>query len=272
MTATQTMDRLMGILTGLEVNKISQKKLSSGEKKVVKDTYRQYVATLKQNNTRYTIYEPEEDVSIEEVLLTLKPHGYKVILIDYISLLKGADGDDQWRQLGNIARFAKVFAKNNNCIVVLLCQVSEEGKIRYAQAIAEHSNNAWIWTMPGEESETSIMDIRQIKARNQHRFNFQLLSNNLTMRISDLDEGDTDMNNPDEEDDGKPDEKKTHFRVNRNGKDRDKDDDGDEDETSRRKRKKKTTATAGGEDDEEGYVGDINEEHREDDEDGDEND
>jgi replicative DNA helicase len=225
MTATQTMDRLMGILTGLEVNKISQKKLSSGEKKVVKDTYRQYVATLKQNNTRYTIYEPEEDVSIEEVLLTLKPHGYKVILIDYISLLKGADGDDQWRQLGNIARFAKVFAKNNNCIVVLLCQVSEEGKIRYAQAIAEHSNNAWIWTMPGEESETSIMDIRQIKARNQHRFNFQLLSNNLTMRITDLDEGDTDMNNPDEEDDGKPDEKKTHFRVNRNGKDRDKDED-----------------------------------------------
>lgn len=273
MTATQTMDRLMGILTGLEVNKISQKKLSSGEKKVVKDTYRQYVATLKQNNTRYTIYEPEEDVSIEEVLLTLKPHGYKVILIDYISLLKGADGDDQWRQLGNIARFAKVFAKNNNCIVVLLCQVSEEGKIRYAQAIAEHSNNAWIWTMPGEESETSIMDIRQIKARNQHRFNFQLLSNNLTMRISDLDEGDTDMNNPDEEDDGKPDEKKTHFRVNRNGKDRDKDDDGDEDETSRRKRKKKALATAGGgDDDDEGYVGDINEEHREDDEDGDEND
>lgn len=263
MTATQTMDRLMGILTGLEVNKISQKKLSGGEKKIVKDTYRKYVDTLKQNNTRYTIYEPEEDVSIEEVLLTLKPHGYKVILIDYISLLKGADGDDQWRQLGNIARFAKVFAKNNNCIVVLLCQVSEEGKIRYAQAIAEHSNNAWIWTMPGEESETSIMDIRQIKARNQHRFNFQLLSNNLTMRISDLDDGDTDMNNPDDDenqdgDDSK--EKKTHYQVDRNG-----------DSKAGRKKRKRVAATAGG-DDEEGYVGDINEEHKDEAEDEDDED
>lgn len=260
MTATQTMDRLMGILTGLEVNKISQKKLAAGEKKVVKDTYRKYVDTLKQNNTRYTIYEPEEDVSIEEVLLTLKPHGYKVILIDYISLLKGADGDDQWRQLGNIARFAKVFAKNNNCIVVLLCQVSEEGKIRYAQAIAEHSNNAWIWTMPGEESETSIMDIRQVKARNQHRFNFQLLSNNLTMRICDLEDGDTEMNNPD--DDDEPKEKKTHFSVNRKGNGADEDGD-DSPSGGRSKKKRKQLATAGDGDDEE-YVGDINEDHRED--------
>lgn len=188
MTATQTTDRLMGVLTGIEVNKISQKRLSDGEKKVVKGAYRKYVQTLKGNNTRYTIYEPDEDVTIEEVLLTLKPFGYRVILIDYISLLKGADGDDQWRQLGNIARFAKMFAKTNNCIVVLLCQVSEEGRIRYAQAIAEHSNNAWIWTMPGEESDTSIMEIKQIKARNQQRFGFQLLSHNASMQITDADD------------------------------------------------------------------------------------
>lgn len=199
MTATQTTDRLMGILTGLEVNKISQKRLSDGEKKLVKGAYRKYVQTLKQNNTRYTIYEPEEDISIEEVLMTLKPMGYRVILIDYISLLKGADGDDQWRQLGNIARFAKMFAKTNNCIVVLLCQVSEEGRIRYAQAIAEHSNNAWIWTMPGEESDTSIMEIKQLKARNQQRFGFQLLSHNASMQITDADDVSTGEEDGDDE-------------------------------------------------------------------------
>jgi KaiC/GvpD/RAD55 family RecA-like ATPase len=187
MSAVQCTDRLMGILTGLDVNKISQKRLSRDEKVLVKSAYRKYVKTLKENNTRYSIYEPEEDLTIEEILLTLKPMGYRVILIDYISLLKGADGDDQWRQLGNIARFAKVFAKNNNVIVALLCQVSEEGRIRYAQAIAEHANNAFIWTMPGEESETSILDINQIKARNQKRFRFQLLSNNSSMHITDID-------------------------------------------------------------------------------------
>lgn len=197
MTATQTTDRLMGILTGIDVNKISQKKLSSGEKKVVKTAYRKYVQTLKQNNTRYTIYEPDEDVTIEETLLTLKPLGYEVILIDYISLLKGADGDDQWKQLGKIARFSKMFAKTNNCIVVLLCQVSDDGLIRYARSIAEHANNAWIWTMPGEESDTSILDINQLKARNQKRFRFQLLNNNGPMQITDMDDvatGDTDGN------------------------------------------------------------------------------
>jgi replicative DNA helicase len=197
MTATQTTDRLWGVLTGLDVNKISQKRLSAGEKKLIKKAYKNYVTKLKELNTRYSIYEPEEDLTIEEVLLTLKPYKYKVILIDYISLLKGADGDDQWRQLGNIARFAKMFAKTNNCIVVLLCQVSEEGKIRYAQAIAEHSNNAWIWTMTGEESDTSIMDVKQIKARNQHRFSFQLLSHNASMLVTDID----DLADPSEEND-----------------------------------------------------------------------
>lgn len=204
MTAGQTMDRLNGIGTGIEVNKISQKRLSTGEKKKVKNEYVKYVRELKETGTRYSIYESEEDMTIEEVLLTLKPYKYKVILIDYISLLKGADGDDQWRQLGNISRFAKVFAKNNDCIVVLLCQVTEEGKIRYAQAIAENSNNAWIWTMPGDDSETSIMDIKQLKARNQLRFNFQLQSHNPSMRITDLDGGQTeDRNNDDSEDEDK---------------------------------------------------------------------
>lgn len=209
MTATQTLDRLMGILSGIEVNRISQKRLTDAEKKVVKARYRKYVQDLKQNNTRFSIYEPDEDVTIEETLMTLKPMGYKVILIDYISLLKGADGDDQWRQLGNIARFAKVFAKNNNCIVVLLCQVSEEGKIRYAQAIAEHSNNAWIWTLPGEEADTSIMDIKQMKARNQLRFNFQLLSHNATMRITDADGSDLPGGDEDEENGEQKDGKKS---------------------------------------------------------------
>lgn len=198
MTAVQTTDRLMGILAGIDVGKISQKRLSKGEKTVVKRAYSDYVKKLKELDTKYTIYEPQEDLTIEETLLTLKPFGYKVILIDYISLLKGADGDDQWRQLGNIARFSKMFAKNNNCIVCLLCQVGEEGRIRYAQAIAEHSNNCWVWTMPGEESETSIMDIRQLKARNQRRFNFQLLSHNSTMLITDVDDVSTDKDSDDE--------------------------------------------------------------------------
>lgn len=188
MTAEQTAQRLFGLRAGVEVNKMAQGRLAEGERKKVKQSYMEYVKLLKANNTRYSIWETNEDLTIEETLLSLKPHNFRVILIDYISLLKGADGEDQWRQLGSIARYAKVFAKNNNCIVGLLCQVGDEGRIRYAQSIAEHSNNCWVWTMPGDESETSIIEVKQLKARNQQRFGFQLLSHNPTMLITDADD------------------------------------------------------------------------------------
>lgn len=160
MSASQVTDRLMGILTGLDVTRISSKRLTEDEKTTVKTAYRKYVKTLKENNTRYSVYEPQEDLTIEEILLTLKPMGYRVILIDYISLLKGADGDDQWRQLGNIARFAKVFAKTNNIVVILLCQVSEEGRIRYAQSIAEHclTGDTWIDLPSGPRQLRDIVE------------------------------------------------------------------------------------------------------------------
>lgn len=217
MSAGQMNDRLLGILAGVDVNRIGQKRLSKGEKTQVKEGYKRYTARLKELGVRHTIYEPQEDVGIEEVLMTLKPMGYKVILIDYISLLKGADGDDQWRELGNIARFAKIFAKTHNIIVVLLCQVTDEGLVRYSRTMVEHANNAFVWVAPQEEAETMILEIKQLKARNQHRFNFQLLANNSTMQITDVDNSGTnygeedsdkseaaglkDLNDPDDEED-----------------------------------------------------------------------
>lgn len=191
MSAGQMNDRLLGILAGVDVNRIGQKRLSKGEKTQVKEGYKRYTSRLKELGVRHTIYEPQEDVGIEEVLMTLKPMGYKVILVDYISLLKGADGDDQWRELGNIARFAKIFAKTHNIIVVLLCQVTDEGLVRYSRTMVEHANNAFVWVAPQEEAETMILEIKQLKARNQHRFNFQLLANNSTMQITDVDNSGT---------------------------------------------------------------------------------
>ena len=227
MSAQQMTDRLLGILSGVDVSRISQQKLSAGERKLIKKSYQDYVNKLKGLGTRYTIYEPQEDVGIEEVLMTLKPMGYKVILIDYISLLKGADGDDQWRQLGNIARFAKVFAKNHNIIVVLLCQVTDEGMVRYSRTMVEHANNAFVWVAPQEECATMILEIKQLKARNQQRFNFQLLANNSNMQITDVDHTGTDYGDENETD--KTDEGSGGKKL-RDLNDGDEDGDGDEDD------------------------------------------
>lgn len=186
MTEQQMTARLFGLRTAIDVGKISQAKLATGEKKKVVGTYKDYVSILKESGTRLTVFAPEEDMSIEEILMMLKPYGYRVIVIDYISLLRGADDDDQAKKLGAIARFAKVFAKNNNCIVILLAQLDDKTKnIRYARAIREHANNAWFWFAPEEEEEMSLLEIRQVKARNQKRFNFNVVSHNKSMLITD---------------------------------------------------------------------------------------
>lgn len=189
MTEDQMAARLYGLRTEMDVGKISQHKLAGGEKKKIVTNYKEHVAGLKKSGTRLSLFAPEEDMSIEEILMMLKPYRYDVIVIDYISLLRGADDDDQAKKLGAIARYAKIFAKNNNCVVVLLAQLDDKTKnIRYARAIREHANNAWFWFAPEEQQEVSVLDIRQVKARNQKRFNFELLSHNATMLITDMDD------------------------------------------------------------------------------------
>lgn len=220
MTPGQTADRLMGMNADIPVNKISQRRLSKGEKAKVKKTYAQWVKQRKETGTRWSIFDTDEDMTIEEILFSLKPHKYKVILIDYISLLKGVDGDDQWRQLGNVARFAKMFAKTTGCIVVLLCQVSEDGRIRYAQSIAEHSNNTWILSVPKETADTMIIDVNQMKARNQAKFAFQLFSNNQTMRIKDV-PNEVYQDNEGSDQNGKSDNQDTSYLSDINEEDED---------------------------------------------------
>jgi archaellum biogenesis ATPase FlaH len=186
MTEEQMWARSLAVMTGIDVHKIQQQKITDSEKKVLKKAFIKFSKDLKKKNTRHTVWSPEEDLGIEEMLFMVKPYNFKVIIIDYIGLLKGADGDDQVKELGRIARFAKVFAKNTGSIVVLLAQLSDEGQVKYAKAIKEHSNNLWTWHMNEDEAPESILDINQQKARNQLRFKFQLLSHNNTGNITDV--------------------------------------------------------------------------------------
>jgi hypothetical protein len=104
-------------------------------------------------------------------------------------LLKGVDGDDAWQKLGAVARYCKVYAESKNIIVVLLCQVSDDGKIRYAQAIKEHANYAWIFVSTKTTRENEILNIEQLKARNGRMFDFSLRARLDVMRITDLEPG-----------------------------------------------------------------------------------
>jgi replicative DNA helicase len=188
MTASEMLSRVIANRSKLDVGKVIQHKLTSAEKSLAKKKYLRMVNTLKESGTRFTVYSPEEDVGIQEVLFLLKPYGYKVIVIDYISLLKDSDTDENWRALGKVARFAKRFASANNIIVVLLCQVGEEGRVRYSGAITEHASNAWLWTCDEKARESGIITVEQPKARNQNPFSFHIRVDFSTMSIYDVDE------------------------------------------------------------------------------------
>jgi replicative DNA helicase len=186
MTEREMTARLMANASGLDVRKILFNKLSDGEKDIYWKAFKRFVKSKKRSEGTLRLFKPTHDMSIEEILASVYPLGSRIIIIDYISLLKGVDGDDAWQKLGAVARYCKIWAESNNAIVVLLCQISAEGAIRYARSIAEHANYCWTFVANQQTQEQEIINIEQFKARNGERFPFTLKATMSNMRVRDL--------------------------------------------------------------------------------------
>lgn len=196
MSREQLTARIQGNLTGQIVRKIMQKDLTPEEHTEAIKAYNKWRRELKENNTRFSMFEPEEDVDIQDVLLTLKPLKPDAIVIDYISLLKGVQGDDQWRKLTEVTRFAKMFAKTTGIAVIILFQTTKEGAISFSKNMANDMDICWVLTGPTEDMDILPIQVTQIKARNMSRHSFNILNDTLSMRSYD------DDSNPPGEDDG----------------------------------------------------------------------
>jgi hypothetical protein len=158
------------------VTKVLQKRLAAGEKELAETKYRRWSLKVKKAGGRLTVWKPKEDVTIEDTFAAVASLDADVVIVDYISLLAGTEGDDAWQQLGAIARLAKINAEATNRVNVLLCQVTEDGKIRYARAISEHSTNSWIWNTSKEERDKPVgrIKIEQPKCRNSKAYAFEV--------------------------------------------------------------------------------------------------
>lgn len=187
MTKREMMQRVISNISGITLTKFIKGNLTDREKKVARKKWKAFNKECTRLKGQYNIWDPEEDVSMEQILNIVKPFNDDVVIIDYIGLLKGVDGDNAWQALGSVARQAKVWAKNNNKVVVLLAQLSDEGAIRYSKAIKDHASLMWTWTFTDENRESGIIDIVQQKARNQDPFDFQLGIEFKNMHIFDLD-------------------------------------------------------------------------------------
>ena len=128
----------------------------------------------KKADNRYSIYTPRDYLLIEDICYRMARYKYDVLVVDYATLVKHEA--ESWIALSEIAKFLKRFAQINNMVTILLCQLSEENKIRYSGAIREHSDNVWSWVYNREIAQETgrIITIDQQKARNQQVFDFKI--------------------------------------------------------------------------------------------------
>jgi replicative DNA helicase len=177
--------RIISRLTGISLTQINH--LSKSDKitrRIIIDAWRDFHDRVKRNGGRLSIYTPSEDVTLEDILMRMRPRGYDNNIVDYVGLLKGMDGDDQWRKLGATMRFAKRFGGTDNSIATILAQLSEEGVVKYSRTMVEHASLAWLWNRP---DESGITTVKQPKARQLKAFDFPIKFNYDTMSIYDVD-------------------------------------------------------------------------------------
>lgn len=186
MSTPEMVARSASSLSGMSSIDIFLKRLATGEKDAVWKKFTRFDRKVAKANGRYTIFKPREDMSIEELMSAVHTFNSDVTYIDYITLLKGADGEDQWRKLGQIARFGKIYAENNNKVVCMLAQVNEEGRLRYSQAVKEHSSLAWTFVATKDSKERGYLNIELLKSRNQIDRPFTLAVDYAKMTVRDL--------------------------------------------------------------------------------------
>lgn len=192
MSAKGMTARYLANVSGIDSLKILRKQLATAEKELCDERDAKFNRIVAKRGGRLTIVEPGGDVTIEELLAILHSLNADINYIDYVSLLKGADGDDQWRKLGAIARYCAVYAKNSNKTIVLLAQVTDEGRLKYSQTMREHANLMWSFTATKESKEEGYLKYNVDKSRNQDGRPFSMKVDYSISRVYDF-EGDQDQ-------------------------------------------------------------------------------
>ena len=195
MTEKEYVIRTMANIAKIDSLRISRKQLTTEEIAQAERRWANAERKIAKAGGRLSIYVPEDDKTIEELMAAIHSYNADVVYVDYIGLLKGADGDDQWRKLGQISRYGKVYANNHNKVVVMACQVDDTGKIRYSQAIKEHSSLAWIFVATKESRERGFLNFSMLKGRNQRMIDFTLRIDYELSRLYDPDPSDVDNGN-----------------------------------------------------------------------------
>lgn len=162
-------------------------RLKKSEREEIRERWEKFDRRILRNGGQIEYYEFDEGVTIETVTATVQPFGLDALVIDYLGLLEGTTGDDQWRQLGNAARYCHIWGQANDCVTVGVAQVTEDGMLRYSKQMAEHAKYFWHWKIDEQSKATGIYEIMQGKARQASDHSFWLYFNKAQMTVTDAD-------------------------------------------------------------------------------------
>jgi KaiC/GvpD/RAD55 family RecA-like ATPase len=175
MDAEEMMQRNLSSWSKTSMMKVSNAKtLSKADREALIESFKDARKQYRKSGGINTLFEPQEDLSIEEILFALKPFGFDVIIIDYVGLLRGIGGDDQWKALQAVTRFCHQFAKNNDCHVCLVAQLNDDGSLALSKGMKRDASLMWHWSITEKERESGIAMIVTDKARKQKMLNFPL--------------------------------------------------------------------------------------------------
>jgi replicative DNA helicase len=193
MSEYQETRRLLSSLTRIPYSKFTKNQLTPGDKQRIEKVRKEFRKHGEDNNCRFSIWSPRSNVNLDKALLLVKPYGYKVIVIDYITLLdeKPKNREAQWEILSDIARRCKIYSRNTKTLIILLAQLDEESNnIRYSRAIKEHADFVWSWSYVKKETvDSRIIQMKCLKARDMETFSFNVAERFDIMTIENIGDG-----------------------------------------------------------------------------------
>ncbi len=190
MSKGATWQRIWSGETGIDFESFRNHTLTPEEKDKVRAAKAKWQEHGKKTGKRFTVWSTS-DISANQIVSRLKPYGYDLIIIDYVNLIDPQDPKkDERVQLSAIARTLKLAAKetNLNCAMVLLAQLSDENRVKYARAISEHADFILWWRIGEEEEASGYFIVHMDKARNSRKYSTKFKKDFGKMRVHDMGE------------------------------------------------------------------------------------
>lgn len=178
-------NRILSNISRVSHSDVNLRRLSPQQRALVEKRWAEFIKSSGSNN-RFTIWCPTMELNVPEIAVRLKPMGYDIVYIDYVSLLKQDPKKQMWEALGDHARNSKLMANNLACAVVLLCQYDDEtNRLKYSKAIQANAHFVWAWENTDKERESGMIEVKQLKARNAEVYTFTLQRNFTVMEFKD---------------------------------------------------------------------------------------